>query len=66
MYIRVLENRLSLTIVESIFIDSKAIPLLIIVLSILIIKSWFYKNITKHELVTVSLTSYTNKGIYIV
>jgi hypothetical protein len=39
MYIRVPENRLSLTIVKSISADGKAIPPLIIVPSILIIES---------------------------
>jgi hypothetical protein len=65
MYVGVPENRLSLTMVESIFANGKSIPLLIIVPGILIMKSWFYKNMTGHELVTVSLTSYTNKGICI-
>jgi hypothetical protein len=66
MYVRVPKNRLSLTVIKSISTDGKAIPLLIIVLSILIIESWFHKNITRHKLVTVSLTSYTNEGICIV
>jgi hypothetical protein len=66
MYIRVPENRLSLTVIESISADGKAIPPLIIVPSILIMESWFHKNIIGHKLVTVSPTGYTNKGICIV
>ena len=63
MYVRVPENRLSFTIIKGIFADGKAIPPLVIVPSIMIIVSWFYKNMTKLEVVIVSLTSYTNKGI---
>jgi hypothetical protein len=55
-----------LTIIESISADGKAIPSLIIVSGILIIESWFYKNITGYKLVTVSPTGYTNKGICII
>jgi hypothetical protein len=64
MYVRVLKNHLSLTIVKRISIDSKAIPLLIIVPSILSIETWFYEKMIGYKLVTVSSTSYTNKGIY--
>jgi hypothetical protein len=39
MYVGVLENRLSLTVVESISVDGKSIPPLIIVPSILIMES---------------------------
>jgi len=63
MYVGVPENRLSLTVVESISADGKAIPPLIIVPGILIMESWFHENMTGHELVTVSPTGYTNEGI---
>jgi hypothetical protein len=57
---------MSLTVIESISADRKAIPPIVIVLSTMIIVSYFYKNITGHEVVTVSPTGYTNKGICIV
>jgi hypothetical protein len=66
MYIGVPENRLSLTVVESISADGIAIPPLIIVPGILIMESWFHENMTGHELMTVSPTRYTNEGIYMI
>ena len=63
MYIRVPENRLSLTIIESISADGKAIPLVVIVLGLTIMVSWFYENMTGHEVITVSPSGYTNEGI---
>jgi hypothetical protein len=63
MYVGVPKNHLSLTVVESISADSKSIPPLIIVPSILIMESWFHENMTGQELVTVSSTGYTNEGI---
>jgi hypothetical protein len=63
MYVGVPESHLSLTIVESISADSKAIPPLVIVPSVTIIVSWFHENITGHKIVTVSPTRYTNEGI---
>ena len=62
MYIKIPENRLSITIVKCISIDSKSILSLIIVLSVYIIKTWFYK-IIGYKLVIISLSSYINKGI---
>jgi len=38
MYIKILENRLSITIVKCIFVDRKSILLLVIILGIIIIK----------------------------
>jgi hypothetical protein len=55
MYVRVPENRLSLIVIKTIFIDSKLIPLLVIVPSKNIMMSWFYKNITGKEIVIVLL-----------
>jgi hypothetical protein len=66
MYIRILENRLSITIVKYISINGKSILLLVIILSIDIIEKWFYKKITSYKLVIVSLSGYTNKGICLI
>ena len=64
MYIGVLESCLSLTIIKCISIDRGVIPLVVIIPSVLIIVYWFYKNITSLKVIIVSLTGYTNKGIY--
>jgi hypothetical protein len=66
IYTGIPENRMSLTIIESISIDSKAIPPVVIVPRVIIIVSWFHENMTSHEVIIVSLTRYINKGIYIV
>ena len=66
MYIKILENRLSITIVKCIFVDRKSILLLVIVLGVIIIEKWFYKKMIGHKLVTISLSSYTNKGICLI
>jgi hypothetical protein len=63
MYVGVPENRLSVTVVESISADGRSIPPLIIIPGILIMESWFHENMTGQELVTVSPTGYTNEGI---
>jgi hypothetical protein len=65
MYVRVPENRLSVTVVKSISADGKAIPPLVIVPGRNIIMSWFSKQMTGAEVVSVSLFGYTNKGICI-
>jgi hypothetical protein len=62
----VLKNRISLIVVKCIFINGKAIPPLIIILSVLIKEIWFYKNISGYKVITISLTKYINKGICIV
>jgi hypothetical protein len=66
MYTRIPENRMSLTIIESISIDSKAILLVVIIPRVMIMVSWFHENITSYEVIIVSLTRYTNEGICIV
>jgi hypothetical protein len=66
MYVRILENRISLTVIKSICANRKAILPVVIVPRIMIIKSWFYKNMTSYKVITVSPTGYTNEGIYIV
>jgi hypothetical protein len=65
MYVRVPENRLSLTIIKSISTNGKAIPPVVIVLRLTIIVAWFHENMTGHKVITVSPTRYTNKGICI-
>jgi hypothetical protein len=65
MYVKVPENRLSVTVVKSISADGKAIPPLVIVPDKNIIMSWFSKQITGAEVVSVSLSGYLNKGICI-
>jgi hypothetical protein len=52
-------------VVKCIFADKKTILLLVIIPSVMIKETWFYKKITGHKLVIVSLSSYTNKGICI-
>jgi len=66
IYTGIPENRISLTIIESISIDSKAIPLVVIVPGVIIMVSWFHENITGYKVIIVSPTRYTNEGIYIV
>jgi hypothetical protein len=66
MYTGIPENRLSVTIIECISADRNTIPPVIIIPSVRIIASWFNNNITGHELITVSESGYTNKGIYMV
>jgi hypothetical protein len=65
MYVKVPKNCLSVTIIKSISVDSKAIPPLVIIPSVTIIVSWFYKNMTRLKVIIVSLTKYTNKRICI-
>jgi len=66
IYTRIPKNRISLTIIESISIDSKAIPPVVIIPGVIIMVSWFHENITSHKVITVSPTRYINEGIYIV
>jgi hypothetical protein len=65
MYIEIPENCMSLTVIESISADRKAIPSIVIVPGTMIMVSWFHENITEYEVVTVSPTGYTNERIYI-
>ena len=65
IYVGVPENRLSLTIIESISADGKAIPPVVIVPGVTIMVSWFHENMTGHEVITVSPSGYTNEGICI-
>jgi hypothetical protein len=65
IYVKVPKNRLSVTVVKSIFVDGKAIFPLVIVPSRNIIVFWFSENITEAEVITVLLLGYTNKRICI-
>jgi hypothetical protein len=66
MYIGIPENRMSLTIIECISADGKAIPPVVIVPGVMIMVSWFHENMTRHEVITVSPSRYTNEGICMV
>jgi hypothetical protein len=66
IYTGIPENYISLIIIEYIFANSKAIPLVIIIPGIIIMVSWFYKNITSYKVIIISLIGYINKGIYII
>jgi hypothetical protein len=66
IYTRIPKNRMSLIIIESISADGKAIPPVVIVPRVMIMVSWFYKNMTRHEVIIVSPTRYTNEGICMV
>jgi hypothetical protein len=63
MYTGIPENRLSVTVVEYISVNGKAIPPLIIIKGVMIMANWFTENITRDELITVSESGYTNEGI---
>jgi hypothetical protein len=65
IYVRIPQNYLSITIIKYISIDRKSIPLLVIIPGIMIIEIWFYEKMIGHELVIVSQSGYTNKGIYL-
>jgi hypothetical protein len=66
MYTGIPENRMSLTIIESISVDSKAIPPVVIIPGVMIMVSWFHENVTSREVIIVSPTRYTNEGICMV
>jgi hypothetical protein len=50
-------------IIKYISADKKTILLLVIIPGIMIIETWFYKKITRHKLVIISLNNYTHKNI---
>ena len=66
MYTGIPENYLSLTVIECISADRKAIPPVIIVPGTMIMASQFDPHMTGHKVITVSLTGYTNEGICMV
>lgn len=63
IYVRNPENRLSITIIESICTNGKIIPPICIISSVNIIGNWFFPAMTGHEVVTVSDSRYTNESI---
>ena len=66
IYVRIPKNCMSLTVIESISANRKAIPPVIIVPRKNIMVNWFTENMTGHERITVSDSGYTNKGICII
>ena len=66
IYTGIPENHISLIIIKYISADSKVIPPVVIIPRIIIMVSWFHKNMTGHEIIIVSPIGYTNKGIYMV
>jgi hypothetical protein len=63
IYIGIPENRISLTVIKCISADGKAIPPVVIIPDMIIIVSWFHARIIGHEVIIISPTRYTNKGI---
>jgi hypothetical protein len=66
IYTGIPENRISLTIIESISADGKAILPVVIVPGVIIMVSWFHENITGYKVIIVSPIGYINKGICMV
>jgi hypothetical protein len=66
IYTGILENRLSIIIIESISINRASIPLVIIIPSRMIIASWFNRNIIRNKRVIISDSGYTNKSICLI
>ena len=65
MYVGIPKNRILVIVIECICANGTAIPPVIIVPGTIIIGGWFHKKMIGYEVITVSDTSYTNKGIYI-
>jgi hypothetical protein len=66
IYIGIPENRLSVTVIETIRADSAPItPLVVILPARKTMEHWFYKNMTRYELIQLSDSGYTNKDINI-
>jgi hypothetical protein len=66
IYIRISKDYIFIIVIKCICINRTAIPPVIIALRTIIIRGWFYKKIIGHKVITISNTSYINKGIYIV
>jgi hypothetical protein len=66
IYTGILENRMSLIIIEYISVNSKAIPPVVIIPGVIIMVSWFHENITGYKVIIVSPIRYTNEGICMV
>jgi hypothetical protein len=63
IYIGILQNYFSITVVKYISANRKVILLLVIIPGVMIIKTWFHEKIIRHKFIIISLSSYTNKGI---
>ena len=66
IYIKIPKNYISIIVIKYICTNRTVIPLVIIALRTIIIEGWFHKKIIGYKVITVSNTSYINKGIYIV
>jgi hypothetical protein len=64
MYMGIPKNHILIIVIKYICANRTAIPPVIIVLGTIIIGGWFHKKIIGHKVITVSLTGYINKGIY--
>jgi hypothetical protein len=58
IYVRVPENRLSFTVIESISADGKSILPLVIMPRGIIMESWFHENMIGHKVITVTIWIY--------
>jgi hypothetical protein len=65
IYVGIPKNHILVIVIKCICVNRTAIPPVIIILGTMIIGGWFYKKIIGHEVIIVSDTGYTNKGIYI-
>ncbi|CZT44806.1 uncharacterized protein RSE6_05041 [Rhynchosporium secalis] len=66
MYCGVLENRMSVTIIEAVYANRTVVPLVIIIPGVMIMASFFQETITSLERLTVSESGYTHEGIILV
>jgi hypothetical protein len=64
IYVGIPKNHILLIVIEYIYANKIAIPPVIIIPGTMIIGGWFYEKMTGYKVITVSLTGYTNKGIY--
>ena len=59
------DNRESLTVVETICVDSNTIPLILILKGDVLLKKYFENDLENNTLLTTSLSRYSNKGLII-
>jgi hypothetical protein len=63
IYVGIPENHILVIVIECICANGTAIPPVIIIPGTIIMGGWFHKKMIGHEVITVSNTGYTNKGI---
>jgi hypothetical protein len=63
IYVGIPKNYISIIVIEYIYANGTAIPLVIIAPGTMIIGGWFHKKIIGYKVITVSDTGYTNEGI---